>query len=280
VGKNRGESVGALPSLIGVIHLPALAGSPGARGIHPALALERAGAWALAEARTFEKAGFDGLILENFGDSPFYKSQVPPETISSLAVIAAALRESTRLKLGINVLRNDAASALAIASVTGCEFIRVNVLSGVSAADQGLIEGDAARILRERDRLMSDVRILADAEVKHARSLSSQDLGISIEELFARSNADAVILTGDTTGRVISAERLRDAWAGMKALKKPVYLGSGVNAENISEFRAKIHGVIISSSLRKGGIAGAPLEPSKVRAFSQAFKKSKRARSR
>ena len=54
--------------------------------------------------------------------------------------ISAAIREVSKLPLGINVLRNDAFSALAIAAVTGADFIRVNVLSGVTATDQGLIE--------------------------------------------------------------------------------------------------------------------------------------------
>src|SRR4029079_5487495 len=127
-----------LPSLIGVIHLPALAGAPGSSD--PADALQRAGLQAVKEAQILVKAGFDGLILENFGDVPFYKTQVPPETIASMSVIAAAVREAARkVSLGINVLRNDARAAMAIAAVTGCDFIRVNVLSGVSATDQGWI---------------------------------------------------------------------------------------------------------------------------------------------
>jgi len=120
------------PALIGVVHLPALAGSPRASGEHPASALEKAGQRAVSEAQALEKAGFDGVVLENFGDTPFFKGSVPPETIACMAVIAAAVRQAVRLPIGINVLRNDGRAGLAIASVTDCEFIRVNVLSGWS----------------------------------------------------------------------------------------------------------------------------------------------------
>jgi len=181
-------SADRLPALIGVIHLPALAGTPGAP--RSAVALSRAGLWAVNEAKLLEHAGFDGIIIENFGDAPFYKTQVPPETIASLAIICAAVREAVRIPLGVNVLRNDARAALAIAAVAGCDFIRVNVLSGVAATDQGLVEGDAAFLLRERERLgASAVAILGDVHVKHARSLSSDDIALGVEEIALRASA-------------------------------------------------------------------------------------------
>ena len=188
-----------LPKLIGVIHLPPLAGSPGAGHQHPVEALQQAGFLAYREAQMLVQAGFDGIFIENFGDAPFYKTQVPPETIACMAIIAGAVREvSDKVLVGINVLRNDARAALAIAATTGCDFIRVNVLSGVTATDQGIIEGDAAFLLRERERLNADVAILADVHVKHGTSLSSGDLGLAIEEVGLRSMADGVIMTDST----------------------------------------------------------------------------------
>src|SRR5579885_2498212 len=93
-----------LPALIGVIHLPPLAGAPGAARAHPASVLEKAGTRAVGEARLLAKAGFQAVVLENFGDVPFYKDCVPPETIASMAVIAAAVRQAVSCPIGINVL--------------------------------------------------------------------------------------------------------------------------------------------------------------------------------
>jgi membrane complex biogenesis BtpA family protein len=261
-----------LPALVGVIHLPALAGTPGAPDASSALA--RAGFLAVNEARALAQAGFDGLILENFGDTPFYKSQVPPETIATLAVIAAAVREAVRIPVGINVLRNDARAALAIAAVTGCDFIRVNVLSGVAATDQGMIEGDAAFLLRERERLGAvGIAILGDVHVKHARSLSSDDIQLGVEEVALRSSADGVIITGSTTGRPVDLEQLRIASEMARSHGIPLYVGSGATLKNLAELKRFAAGVIVGSALRKGGQAGAPLDPKAIKAFAQAFRR-------
>lgn len=259
-----------------MIHLPALSGAPRAHGLDPAAAMQRAGLWAVQEATSLARAGFEGLILENFGDTPFYKSSVPPETIACMSVVAAAVRESTRLPIGINVLRNDARAALAIASVTGCQFIRVNVLSGVTAADQGLIEGDAAFLLRERDRLQSEIRILADVHVKHALSLSSHDLALAVEETALRSGADGVIISGSATGRSVDLEHLKIAAEAAKAHRIPLFIGSGATSDTASELRRFADGIIVGSALRKAGKAGAPLDPSRVKSFIKAFRSTRR----
>jgi membrane complex biogenesis BtpA family protein len=261
-----------LPRLIGVIHLSALAGSPGAYGKHPAEVLQIAGMRAVKEAQIFAKAGYDALILENFGDSPFYKTEVPPETIASLAIIAAAVRDVVNIQIGINVLRNDARSALAIAAVTGCDFIRVNVLSGVAATDQGWVEGDAAFLLRERDRLQSSVAIFADVHVKHAVTFSNLDLALALEEVGARAAADAVIISGRTTGRAVDRQSLEIASHTARKHKIPLYIGSGATRENLKDLKPWVDGVIVGSDLRRGGRAGAELDLKRSREFSRTYR--------
>lgn len=261
-----------IPGLIGVIHLPPLGGSPGARDLHPAEALQKAGLWAVREAQALTRAGFEAIILENFGDIPFYKDHVPPETIASLSVIAAAVREATDLPLGINVLRNDARSALAIAAVTGCEFIRVNILSGVAATDQGWIDANAAELIRERNRLGVDVAILADAHVKHAKTFSSDDLELAIEELALRAGADGVIITGSTTGRFVEREQLERASRVSRRHQIPVFVGSGSTVETLPEIVQAGIGVIVGSALRKGGKAAQLLDLKRTRDFVKAYR--------
>jgi uncharacterized protein len=275
--KNYGQKLmRSLPSLIGVIHLPPLAGAPGTAGEHPASVLEHAGLLAVREARLLTQAGFEGIIIENFGDTPFYKDKVPAETIASMGIIAAAVRETSRLPLGINVLRNDARAALGIAAVTACDFIRVNVLSGVVATDQGLIEGDAAHLLRERERLGADVAILADVHVKHAKTLSSDSIALSIEETALRSRADGVIITGETTGRAVDPQKLRQASQIAKAKRIPLFIGSGVTVESLPEIATLVTGIIIGSALRKGARAGAPMEEKRLREIVKAFRSAKK----
>lgn len=269
-----------LPKLIGVIHLPPLAGAPGSVDLHPADALQSAGILAVKEAQSLVKLGFDGIILENFGDAPFYKTQVPPETIACLSVIAAAIRETIHVSIGINVLRNDGRAALAIASVTGCDFVRINILSGLSATDQGLVEGEASFLIRERNRLGANISIFADIHVKHALSLSSEDLGLAIEEMKNRALADAVIITGKTTGRMAEISQIQIASEVSQKNKIPLYLGSGATHTKIKEVKPWVDGFIVGSALRKEGQAGAPLDLKRARDFVKEYSKPSRKKRR
>jgi membrane complex biogenesis BtpA family protein len=273
--KKSGRAKG--PELCGVIHLPPLAGAPGGRGASAADLLREAGARAVQEAKLLTQAGFSSIILENFGDIPFYKTSVPPETIATMAIIAAAVKEVSPLPLGINVLRNDARAALAIAAVVGAQFIRVNVLSGLVATDQGLIEGDAAHLVRERERLAPQVRILADVLVKHGRTLSGDDLHLAIEEAALRAGAEGVIITGATTGRAASPDTLAEASRACRKIGAPLWIGSGMTPRSFAELSGvPFDGVIVGSALRRGGKAGAPLEPKRLREFVLAAKAKKR----
>ncbi|MGB7837359.1 MAG: BtpA/SgcQ family protein, partial [Terrimicrobiaceae bacterium] len=122
--------------LIAVIHLLPLPGSP-----RWGEDLEKVVVAALDDARACEDGGADAVIIENFGDIPFSKGAVPPETIAAMAVVGAAVRDAVGLPLGFNVLRNDGHADLALCAACGGAFIRINVLSGAMVTDQGLIEG-------------------------------------------------------------------------------------------------------------------------------------------
>src|SRR6185295_10941864 len=96
-------------ALLGVVHLAALPGTANA----PARAADAMRAMlerALADAAALEAGGLDGAIIENFGDAPFYKDQVPPVIAAALARACAEVRRAVRFPLGVNVLRNDALS--------------------------------------------------------------------------------------------------------------------------------------------------------------------------
>lgn len=276
--KRKKAKKSSLPKLIGVIHLGALPGAPRAAGKNPKEVLNEVGEKAIREARALKRAGFDALIIENFGDAPFYKDSVPPETVSALAILATAIREAVDLPIGVNVLRNDAFSALAIAAVSGCDFIRVNVLTGVSATDQGMVEGCAAGLLRERDRLAPEIAIFADVLVKHAQSLSGSTIELAVEEALGRGLADGVIVTGETTGRTVDLDQLALAAETAKKWGAPVYVGSGTTASNIPDLKKIATGVIVGSALRKNGQAGEPLDSRRVKTLVDSFQGKRKIR--
>src|SRR5688572_14016028 len=136
--------------VIGMLHLPPLPGSPRHQPRPPGQ-LESA---VLQDADALAAGGVHGLMLENFGDVPFHPARVPPYVVAHMTAFAAAVRQRfSELPLGINVLRNDGQSALAIAAAVGASFIRVNVLCGARLTDQGIIQGIAHDLMRDRANL-------------------------------------------------------------------------------------------------------------------------------
>jgi uncharacterized protein len=253
--------------IIGVVHLLPLPTSPRWGGSLRTV-LDRAE----QEAAALAAGGVDGIIVENFFDAPFVKDQVDPAVVSAMTLAVQRLQNLVTLPIGLNVLRNDARSALAIASNTNAQFIRVNVLTGVMATDQGLIEGKANEILRYRRELGSDVKIFADVLVKHARPLGTPNLTTAVQETIDRGLADAVILSGWATGSPPTQEDLELASAAAKGT--PVFIGSGASWENVDRLMQAADGVIVSSSLKRQGKIENSIDPIRVSRFVEATKRS------
>ncbi len=252
--------------IIGVVHLLPLPTSPRWGGSLKAV-INRAE----QEATALASGGVDGIIVENFFDAPFTKHHVDPAVVSAMTLIVARLMNMISLPLGINVLRNDAQSAIAIATCVRAQFIRVNVLTGIMATDQGLIEGEAHELLRYRRELGSDVKILADVLVKHAQPLGSPNLTTAVQETIERGLADGIILSGCATGTPPSLEDLE--LASVAAKNTPVFIGSGANWENISTLMTAADGVIVSSSLKRRGMIEQPIDPIRVSQFVEAVRR-------
>ena len=233
------------PGAIGMVHLQPLPGSPDWQGDLAAVM-----AAALTDASALSEAGIRAIMVENYHDVPFYPGRVPSETVAAMtAVISALGNEFPEIALGVNVLRNDAASALGIAVATGARFIRVNVHVGAMVTDQGSIEGQAWHTLRLRRQLeVPEVGILADVRVKHARPLAERPLGQEAQDLRLRGRADAVIVTGAATG---SGAAAADVIAVREALPDcPLLVGSGMTSETAPNFFPTADGCIIGSALK------------------------------
>jgi len=249
--------------IIGVVHLLPLPTSARWGGSLKAV-IERAE----QEATALAAGGIDGIIVENFFDAPFTKDQVNPAVISAMTLIVDRLMNLVVVPVGINLLRNDAKGALAIASCVNAQFIRVNVLNGIMATDQGLIEGNAHEILRFRRELGSDIAIFADVLVKHARPLGTPNLTTAVQDTIERSLADAVILSGWATGSPPTLEDLELATAAAKGT--PVLIGSGANWDNIGQLMQAADGAIVASSLKRRGIINETIDPIRVAQFIEA----------
>jgi uncharacterized protein len=243
--------------LIGMIHLRALPGSARWGG-----SMQEVIDAALVDAEALVAGGVDAIMVENYGDVPFRKEEVEPQTVAAMTRALVEIRRAVHLPLGVNVLRNDARSAMAIAAVVGASMIRVNVHTGAMLTDQGVIEGRAAETLALRTRLGADVKILADVNVKHARPLAPFPIEESASDAVERGLADALIVTGSRTGGAVDLEQLRRARA---AVDVPVLVGSGVTADSIAALRDECDGTIVGSWLKVDGDVSRPVDIERVR---------------
>jgi membrane complex biogenesis BtpA family protein len=241
-------------AVFGMVHLDALPGSPQFES------LDRVIAHAVRDAQAIAEGGCDGFAIENYGDKPFTRGRVEAETVAAMTRVIAEVTREVRLQFGVNVLRNDALSALAIAAATGAAFIRVNVHTGAMVTDQGIIEGDAYATLRKRTAIAPEVLIFADYLVKHASPLGA----VSASDLRERGLADALIVTGAATGAAADPSRLAELRASVDA---PLILGSGLTADNASQF-FDADAAIAGTSLKTNGA----VDPKRVERVVQAFK--------
>lgn len=251
--------------LFGVVHLLPLPGSPRWQGD-----LEAVVRSAVNDARAYARGGAHALFIENFGDIPFTKGSVGPETIAAMAVAGRAVREAVALPLGFNVLRNDARAALALCAACGGSFIRVNVLAGAMLTDQGLIEGNAFETLRYRRQVCPEAQIFADVHVKHAVPLGSWSLEAAARDTVERGLADALIVSGDGTGLPTDLADL--ALVRRACPTARILLGSGVTLQNVGKYLAAADGFIVGTSLKAGGKVAQPVDAKRVAALARAVR--------
>lgn len=216
------------------------------------------------DASLLAGGGLDGLIVENYGDLPFAPGRVEAVTVAAMALAIRAVQEAVAgFPTGINVLRADIRSAIALAAVTGAPFVRTNLLAGALVADQGVLQSDAYLALRERAALGAPVSILADVLSKHAVPLGAVTLEQAARSTAYRGLADAIIVTGEETGAPTSAEDLRRAREAVP--DRPILIGSGLSESNLPTLLPLADGAIIGSALKLGGVAENPVDPERVK---------------
>jgi membrane complex biogenesis BtpA family protein len=250
--------------VIGMLHLMPLPGSPRYGG-----SIASIRELMLLDADALATGGVHGLMLENFGDVPFHPDRVPAHVVAQITTLAGDVKRRLDLPLGINVLRNDGCGALAAAHAVGADFVRVNVLCGARVTDQGVIQGIAHELLRDRAFLgAQNIRILADVDVKHSAPLAARPIEDEVNDTIERGLADAVIVSGAGTGKPTDPKHVQAVKRA--AGDTPVLIGSGVNVKTIAALAPHCDGFIVGTAFKRDGLATNPVELERVREFMKA----------
>jgi hypothetical protein len=260
--------LGVPKAVIGMVHLRALPGSPrSARGMDDVL---RA---ALADAVALHEGGVDALLVENYGDAPFTAGRVDAATVAGMAVAVSEVRRAVPLPVGVNVLRSDARSALAVAAATGARFIRVNVHVGAMVTDQGLMQSTAHDALRYRKSLDVDIRIFADVQSKHGQPLAPGPIEQEARDCADRGLADALIVSGPATGEPTAMSDLKRVRGAVPDI--PLLVGSGATAESAGELLSVADGLIVGTAVKRDGRLANPVDAARVRLLVDAARASR-----
>jgi uncharacterized protein len=260
---------GSKKSLLGMIHLPALPGTPAARG-SGASAVGAIIAQAVEEARVLVDAGFDGVMIENMHDRPYMHGTHTPETTAIMTRAALAVRGAIPkgMPLGVQVLSGGNREALAISLAAHPDgrgaggakggmplsFIRCENFVFSHVADEGLLErAEAGPLLRYRRGIGAEaVSIFVDVKKKHASHALTADISLTeAVEAAEFFGADGVIITGQATGKPAALEDIK---AARRATRLPILVGSGVTPENIAQVFEHADAAIVGSSIKRGGV--------------------------
>lgn len=242
--------------IIGMVHLRSLPTSPSGE-----LPMEEILALALADLKTLEAGGIKTAIVENMFDVPY--SNLPDiETVIALSFALGYLKAKTNVRLGVNLQATSGTEEMSIASICGADFIRAESFVEMRMNSAGIMQNMCSELMRNKRALRSDVKVLADINVKHSSPIIQQ----SIEELIhmaIEAGADGIILTGLATG---TAPTVADAEVYKKICgDSSLYIGSGVNTSNLNDLLKFADGVIVGSSIKKDGKVDNPVDLDRVK---------------
>ena len=255
-------------SVVGMIHVGALPGTPAARA-----GVDELVEGATREAALYRECGVDGLLVENMHDTPYLRGAVGPEIVAALAVVCRAVKAEARgLPVGVQVLAAANTEALAVAHAAGLDFIRAEGFAFAHVADEGLIQSSAAELLRFRKSIGAErVQVWADVKKKHSSHAITADLSLGETAAAVEfMRGDAVIVTGTATGEPPRAADLTEA---KSRCRLPVLVGSGVTPENVAEFYGAADGLIVGSYFKRDGLWSNPLERERVERLVEAVRR-------
>jgi conserved hypothetical protein TIGR00259 len=257
-------------SIIGMVHVQALPGTPNNKH-----SIEEICEIAVQEAKTYEEAGLDAVMIENMHDVPYLKGVVGPEITASMAVVAKAIREAVDLPLGIQILAGANKEALAVAKAANFQFIRAEGFVFGHVADEGYIDSCAGELLRYRKAIGAEnVKIFTDIKKKHSSHALTADVDIDetakAAEFFL---SDGLIVTGSSTGKAVYLHELKSL---KDKVQIPVLIGSGITADNLEEYWNYASGFIVGSHFKENGFWKNPISKDRLKVFMEKVKQLKK----
>ena len=252
--------------IIAMIHTGANPGTPNFKGNVNAIINK-----AVAEAKLYESAGIETVMIENMHDIPYLNRNVGHEVSTLMSIIAYEIKRQTSLKCGIQILAGANKQAIASANSAGIDFVRAEGYVFSHIADEGTMNSDAGDLKRFQKQIgAEDILIFTDIKKKHSSHTITSDVDIletaKAAEFFL---SDGVIITGSSTG---TEANINEAKLIKTNANIPVIIGSGINNKNIKSFYNFADAFIVGSHFKEKGYWANELDANRIDDFVEVFK--------
>ncbi|HEX2174237.1 MAG TPA: BtpA/SgcQ family protein [Dehalococcoidia bacterium] len=254
------ELTGAPKSIIGMVHLPALPGTP---LYDDGGGMDAVRDWVRRDLAALQAGGIDAVMFCNENDRP-YRLEADLASVAAMADVVASVRSDLSVPFGVNVLW-DPKATLAVAKATGAAFAR-EIFAGAFAGDFGLwvrSAGDAFRYRREIGA--ESVRLLFNINAEFAAPLAPRPVPDVARSIIFSSNPDAICVSGPITSQPVEASALAQVAEAVRGSGVPVLVNTGLRASNAAELLQHADGAIVGSSLKIDGVTWNPVDPERVR---------------
>ena len=245
------DTLGRKKVVLGMVHLGALPGTPfGAAGSYEAVRAK-----AIADALALEAGGADGCVVQNAGDRVFAIEQAEPTIVVAMTDIVRAIADATgpAFQIGVQILRNDLKSALAIAHICGGSFLRCGALVGATVTASGIMQGQPYEFQAYRARIGAQgIALIAEIHSMHFEWLGGRPIG-EVARAARAAGADAVGLCD--SDEAVALRLIQEVRAAAPDL--PIIIGGYTTHENAGRLLADADGAIVGTAFERGGRGGA-----------------------
>jgi membrane complex biogenesis BtpA family protein len=256
------ELTGQSKTIIGMVHLPALPGTPlydetaGMPGIRD---------WVKRDLAALQAGGIDAVMFCNENDRP-YQLDSSFASVAAMADAVASVRDQLSVPFGVNVLW-DPTATLAVAAATGAAFCR-EIFTGAFGGDFGIWQRSAGDAWRYRRQIgAQNVRMIYNINAEFAAPLAPRPIADVAKSVLFSSSPDAVCVSGPITSQPADASALAEVSGAIAGSGVPVLINTGFKVSNAAELLQYADGAIVGSSLKIDGITWNPVEQARVEAL-------------
>jgi membrane complex biogenesis BtpA family protein len=243
------ELTGERKPIIGMVHLPALPGTPlydaakGMAGVRD---------WVKRDLDALQSGGIDAVMFCNENDRP-YRLDADFASVAAISDVIATFRNELSVPFGVNVLW-DPNATLAVATATEASFCR-EIFTGAFAGDFGLwvrSAGDAWRYRRQIDA--ENVRMIFNINAEFAAPIAPRPIADVARSVVFSSTPDAICVSGPITSQAVDASALAEVAGAIEGSGVPVLVNTGFKVANAAELLHYADGAIVGSSLKVDGV--------------------------